>query len=277
MSVLQAIFLGILQGVTEFLPVSSSGHLVAAQALLGVKSPGIFLEVSLHLGTLVAVLLVFGRDLAGLVRDGSLGLWLLVSGSGGQIPQMARRFPTALAIVVGSVPAAAAGLLLKGYIEPLFEGNLRACSIFLSVTGLILLFSRYAARGEEETVTPLKGLLVGLAQACALLPGISRSGSTIVTGLFVGLDRRAAARFAFLLAVPAIAGAMGLEIVGGDALAALPKGTWPAVLCGTVASAAVGTISLLFLMSVVERGKLHLFAVYCIPAGAFLYLVSFLL
>jgi len=274
MDLLQATLLGILQGITEFLPVSSSGHLVAGQALLGMESPGVILEVSLHFGTLVAILLVFWEDLLGLAVDGLKGLVLLGQRKPGEIAASAPRFFTALAVVVGSVPAGLSGVFLKDYITPFFEGDLTACGIFLVVTGLMLLATRWALSGEVEHTGPGRGLLVGVAQALALLPGISRSGSTIAAGLYVGLERDAAARFAFLLAVPAMAGAVVLELAGTSLGSA--NIDWPPVVWGTVVAAVVGWVSLKALLPIVKKGKLHYFAAYCIPAGSLLVIYSLL-
>ena len=272
MSIVDAILLGALQGATEFLPVSSSGHLVAAQELLGMESPGVFLEVCLHFGTLVAILVVFRAELARVVLDGFRGLGLLLRGEGHRIAEQAAAWPTCVAIIVGTVPAAAAGMLWERSIERLFDGNLSACGVFLFVTGLVLLASRYAPPGSVKTLSPGRGLLIGLAQAVALLPGISRSGSTIVAGLFLKLERDTAVRFAFLLAVPALAGAMLWKLIRPGAVA--PSVAWLPLIVGTVVSALVGTVCLVLLVSVIRKGRLHLFAAYCLPAGAILFVLG---
>ena len=274
MDLLQATILGILQGITEFLPVSSSGHLVAGQALLGLESPGVILEVSLHFGTLLAILVVFWDDLVDLVVHGWKGFVLLCRRKPARIADSAPRFFTAVAIVVGSIPAGFAGVLLKDYITPFFEGDLTACGIFLIVTGLMLLATRWALSGDVANVGPGRGLIVGAAQALALLPGISRSGSTIAAGLYVGLERDTAARFAFLLAVPAMAGAVVLELAGASLGSA--EISWPAVVWGTAVAAVVGWVSLKLLLPIVKKGKLHFFAAYCIPAGSLLLVYSLL-
>ena len=268
MDLLKATLLGILQGITEFLPVSSSGHLVAAQALLGLKSPGVILEVSLHFGTLLAILLVFWDDLLELIAHGWRGFVLLCRRKPAEISNRAPHFFTALAIVVGSVPAGLAGVFLKDYITPFFEGDLTACGSFLIVTGIMLIATRWALKGAVKTVGPGRGFLVGAAQALALLPGISRSGSTIAAGLYVGLERDTAARFAFLLAVPAMAGAVVLELAGASLNSA--NIAWLPVIWGTAVAAVVGWVSLKALLPIVKKGKLHYFAAYCIPVGGFL-------
>ncbi len=266
MNLLDVILLGIVQGLTEFLPVSSSGHLVAAKTLLNASSEGVLLEVSLHFGTLLAILAVFRRDLAELARDGWAGTKLLLSGRGNDVGAQAPAFYTCVALAVGTVPAALAGTTLEGYIKPLFEGRLAACGGFLVLTGLLLATTRYASGGNDSDVGTSKGLGIGLAQALALLPGISRSGVTITAGLHLGLERETAARFAFLLAVPALLGAQGWELIGGAGWE-LTAGNWLLLALGTGTAALVGIGALWILMPLVRRGKLHLFALYCIPAG----------
>jgi undecaprenyl-diphosphatase len=188
-------------------------------------------------------------------------------------------FGTALAIVVGTIPAALAGVLAEDAIAGLFA-NLTAAGVCLCVTGLILLGSRWAPAGTRTRVTVGRGLAIGLAQSLALLPGISRSGITIVAGRLAGLDRRLAGRFSFLLAVPALAGAAVLELIrtlpgepgaAGDSL--IRAG---ALASGVLVSTLVGTVSLLLLLRVIERGRLHWFAAYCLPAGAAMLLAGVL-
>lgn len=270
--------MGLLQGLTEFFPISSSGHLVAAKALFRVGSPPMLLEISLHFGTLLSVLLVLHRDVVRLLRDAVRGLLLCTSAGGRQrIQHEAPLFRTAVAVALGTLPAAFAGVVLGGRIAPLFE-SLRASGLFIFVTGLIVLSSCVAPRGTERSVTVTKGLLIGLAQALALLPGISRSGSTIAAALFLRIEREAAARFSFLLAIPAIAGATAwklmqlsrstgaLQHVGEEAAA---------ILCGIAVSALVGAVCLHFVIRIAAHGGLHWFSVYCVPAGIVLFALSF--
>jgi undecaprenyl-diphosphatase len=267
MDILEAVLLGALQGVTEFLPVSSSGHLVAAQALLDVESPGVLVEVALHFGTLIAIVVVFWRDLVKLATDGVVGAMLhAMRRDAAEVAERAPLFPTALAIGIGTVPIGLAGVLLGDAVERTFE-SLTACGAFLCVTGLVLFLSRFAGAARVERVGPGRGFLIGMAQAAALLPGISRSGSTIVAGCFVGLERRTAARFSFLLAVPALVAATGWELrhLVGDAAETFPP--VPALAVGTLTSVVVGTVCLLVLLRIVERGRLHWFAAYCVPVG----------
>ena len=269
--------LGFIQGVTEFLPVSSSWHLVVARELLGLHTHELFLEVCLHFGSLLAILAVFYRDIWKLIADGARGTLMLLQGAGrAAIGERAPMFTMALAIVIGSVPIGIAGVGFHDEIKSAFE-SLRWSSAFLVVTGLLLIASRFAPKARASEVSPRKGLVVGLAQACALLPGISRSGSTIVTGYFLGFDRELAARFSFLLALSALAGATVLEVARTKfhQAPAMAQGDIMSIIAGTLVSAVVGWICLVLLFRVIRKGNLHWFAAYCIPAGLLLFLLSF--
>ncbi len=273
MGLAQAILLGCVQGLTEFLPVSSSAHLVAAQSLLGISAPGISVEVAAHVGTLLAILAVFLRPLAKVAGDGVKGAAMYLRGKETRTVRAdAPLFFTAVAIVIGSVPAVLAGVLFEQGVERVFS-SLTASGALLCVTGLVLLASRWAPVPKADEVGPVRGFFVGLAQACALLPGISRSGATIVTGCFLGVERAAAARFSFMLAAPAIAGAalwkLGEGLSRTGAATDVPAGPGPAALAATATvSAVVGAACLLLLLRIVQRGRLHWFAAYCLPAGA---------
>jgi len=267
MEILKTVLLGILQGVTEFLPVSSSAHLVAAQHVLDIHFEGVFLEVALHFGTLMAIVLVFWRDLLALARDGLLGTWTwLRTRDAAAVAEHAPRFATALAIVLGTVPIGLAGVFLEDTLEQAFE-SLMASGVFLCITGLLLLASRRAGDAHTDTVSVPRGLAIGLAQATALLPGISRSGSTIVAGYFLGVEPKTAARFSFLLAVPALVGATVLESYRALSTSSATMPSAGLLGLGALVSAAVGTVCLLMLLRVIQRGRLHWFAAYCLPAG----------
>jgi len=245
MGELQAAWLAAVQGLTEFLPVSSSGHLVILQGLMDVPRQGIAFEVVVHLGTLLAVLVVYGRDL----------LRILV----GALRRDRKSLRMIGLLAIGSVPAGAAGVLLGDSVRELFDSPLLA-SFMLLVTGTVLFTTRWARR--DGGPGPLSAIVIGLSQALALLPGISRSGSTISTGLFFGLDREEAARFSFLLSVPAIAGAGLLELPGMSA-----SDMETHLLVGFVVSALTGYSALRLLLRFVRHGKLHAFCWYCWAAG----------
>lgn len=251
MTLLEAIVLGIVQGATEFLPVSSSGHLVIAQELLGVREQGVVFEVAVHVATLVSILAVYRT------RVGELAVGAL------RREEAALRYVGLL--VVATLPAAVVGLLFEDTVEALFE-NPVAPGLALLVTGLILWSSRGALpRAKGVVPTWRAALLIGVAQAFALVPGISRSGSTVVAALWLGVAPREAAAFSFLMAVPAIAGAAVLQLgefgeAGGPGAAALAL--------GSVAAAVVGVLAIRTFVAMLARESFHFFAPYCWAAGA---------
>ncbi len=273
MTLLQALCLGIIQGLTEFLPISSSGHLVITQQLFQLKESGSFLlsfDLALHCGTLFAVLVVFYRDI-GRIFVGSFHWFrsLCRCGIATTAEQQKKSQPGARwggLLLLGTIPAAVIGLSLKDFFAGLFT-NASAAGAMLLVTGLILWLTRYV-RQTDRSFSQIRGwefFLVGVAQAIAILPGISRSGITIATGLFRRWDSDLAARFSFLLAVPAIAGGVLLEIRSFqvEALESLSL-----LIVGTVAAAISGFFAIHALLQIVRRGHLSLFAYYCWVAGA---------
>ena len=257
----KAFVLGLVQGASEFLPVSSSGHLVIVPWLFGWPSSSLLFDAVVHLGTLLSILAVFGRDFAAIIlatlrsiRDRSLS----------DVHARLGWF-----IVLGSVPAAATGLLLKDSLEQLYHTP-QAAAGFLALTALLLAGSEWMTRNVEQR-TPLAALslrqsfLIGLAQAVALAPGVSRSGTTIAAALAQGLRRDAATRYSFLLGAPAFLGA-GL-LLGGDMLATDPAAVQvelPVLLVGFVTSALSGYVAIRFLLAYLRRNSLYLFSVYCL-------------
>lgn len=262
----EAVLLGLVQGLTEFLPVSSSGHLAIGQALLGIRSPGIAFEVLVHFATLVVIMAAFRRE-TGLLVGAAARLPRLIL-QGGLRRALAQEGDVRLLALValGSVPAGVAGLLVRDVVGELFA-DVRAVGWALLVTGALLWASDRARPGRNAllVITPAQALVVGIAQACALVPGISRSGATIVAGLFAGLSREAAAGFSFLLAIPAILGATFLELkdFAADGVP-LPAG---AVLAGMAAAGLAGYGALRMLLRFVRAGRLSWFAYYAWAAG----------
>ncbi|UCG37791.1 MAG: undecaprenyl-diphosphate phosphatase [bacterium] len=249
---LESILLGILQGLTEFLPVSSSGHLVLVQSLLtGFNGPAAAFDVLLHGGTLVAVLVYFRKELAVMAREA------LRPRQGGL------RMP--LLILAGSLPAGIVGVFFSDLIEPLFSSPGTAAA-GLVATGLILVSGRrlgMAARRPLSGLTLPGALLIGLFQAFAIVPGVSRSGVTITAGILAGLSGTDAARFSFILSLPAVAGALLLE---SGALAG--SGMESAYLAGAFAAALTGWAAIAMLMKILGRGNLLPFGVYCLAVGS---------
>lgn len=236
------------------MPVSSSGHLVISEHLLGVDAPGVTFEIWLHLGTLLAVLIYFCRRLLGMLRS------LFDSPVTTTTCENRQLF---LAIIIGTIPAAVIGFLLKDAIEAAFSSP-RFAAAMLVVTGLILLTSRLT-RGRKEGVTAGRGFVVGIAQALAILPGISRSGSTITCGMLLGVDPALAAEFSFLLSIPAIGGAFILDLLSSSPVSS--TGAAGAYLIGTLTAGLVGYLSIHYLLKIVRKGRFHLFGLYCLVAG----------
>ncbi|NOZ71005.1 MAG: undecaprenyl-diphosphatase UppP [Chloroflexi bacterium] len=254
MSILQAIILGIVQGLTEFLPVSSSGHLVLLPWWLNWEHPGLAFDTLLHWGTLLAVLAYFWRD------------WLDLFLAFLRILRQ-RRLSTAadkllLAIIVGSIPAAVLGYLLNDFFESLF-GKPMAAATFLIFTGfLLVLAERWRGKGLPlERIRLSDAVIIGLAQALAIAPGISRSGSTIAAGLVRGLDRPSAARFSFLLGTPVIFGA-GLFKLKDLLTVGANDASGTALILGFLAATISGFLSIRFLMRYLQNHRLNIFAYY---------------
>jgi len=266
-TILQAIVIGVIQGLTEFLPISSSAHLILVPQVLGWNDPFInspAFDVMLHMGTLAALLVYFGRDLwryfvafVAVLRDRRVGA------------DPDRRLAVLLAVSV--IPAALIGVLLEDFIDTFFrsdQGLLFVC-VLLVVGAVILFVAERAARHVKQMsdLRPIEALAIGLAQALALFPGISRSGITIAAGLFLGLERAAAARFAFLMGTPIIAGA-GIwklrEIFGSEA------GTFePAVLAaGIIASGVAGLVAIWVLLRFLQSHSTDVFVIYRLGAAA---------
>lgn len=247
------VILSVAQGLTEFLPVSSSGHLALLQVLWRVPLPGLLFDALVHLGTLLSVLLVFRRRWWLLLRSPLTGdenlrlLWL---------------------VGIGTLPTILSGLLLNRWIERAFASILLVGIDFL-ITGALLLLAERLQRGGRALgeITIWDALLIGTMQGIAILPGISRSGFTIGMGLILGLERRLAAEFSFLLAAPAILGATvwkGLEALRDPAA---HSGLLGLYVLGTALAAAVGVLAIRYLLWVLRRGKLDGFAYYCWAAG----------
>jgi len=264
---LRAIVLGIVQGLTEFLPVSSSGHLVLVPYVLtwGVENPIpgtpiLAFDVAIHLGTLLALIVYFRRDLAGLVAGSVRSL----RGSRDEGDRANAHLLGMLAIA--SVPAALAGLLLKDFFEGTFEQPQWTAIQLLGTAALLVAADAFHDRRESHrdyvSIGVTDALVMGTMQAISILPGISRSGATMFGGMARGLGREAAARFSFLLAIPAIFGAalFILPDLGG-----IPS--WGPVIAGTVAAGVVGFASIAFLLRYVRTNRLRPFAIYCVIAG----------
>lgn len=262
MSFLDALLLGLIQGLTEFLPVSSSGHLVLLGRLLGVADDGLTFEIWLHLATLVAVAAALRREIAMILRS-------LHPGARGDSAARGRRL--AVGVIVGTIPAVFVGLFLRDPVEAAFA-SIRIVGIDLIVTAVILWLSRRFRRGTNP-LTPVRAWWVGVGQALAILPGISRAGTTLAAGLAMGLPGVEAARFSFILSMPAILGAVVLDLPG---LAGLGSTDPAALAAGFVTAAASGYGAVRIVWRVMERGRLALFAPYCALLGIVVLVWSFM-
>lgn len=255
------VLLGLVQGLTEFLPVSSSGHLVLAQHWLGFDPPGILLEAMLHWGTLAAILIFFRRDI----------IALLVSLLGrGDIEQ---RKEVGF-LIVGTVPIVMIALLLRETIQSAFS-SLLGVGIGLLITALVLTLGHLVrARAQRPSIRFPDAIVVGLAQAAAAFPGVSRSGATISVGIAMGLSATQAVRFSFLLAIPALFGAGLLQLL--KAIDTAGSVHWPGILIGTLFAFGSGWLALLTLLRLVRKGRFWVFAVYCFIVGTGAIIVSIL-
>ena len=276
MSVLNALLLGIIQGVTEFLPISSSGHLSIAQNLLGLSMEGaddMFFDVLLHLGTLAAVFVAYWTDIKEMVLE---FVRMIQDLAGGTAP---RKIPSArrmiLLIVVGTLPLFLV-LPVKGFVEGLYSNTFFVGGALL-ITGLLLFFCDRLENGRKSarTATMADVLIVGAGQAIATCPGISRSGMTICIGCFRGFERKFAVRFAFLLSIPAVLGANILQIKDVVEAGGIDVHLLPGYLLGMVAAAVTGYLSIRLVRIVADKGKFGAFAYYCWAAGAITVILSF--
>lgn len=270
MNLLYAILLGALQGIAEFLPVSSSGHLVMLKSLFGVETEGALWEVALHLGTLLAVFLIFRRDIFNLLVGWFRGAARIGRDGWSRVWSDFAEFRYGCFIVIATVPAGLVGVAAKSLIERTFSSPMLAAAMVF-ITGEILWLTRPYSLLKSSCVLGLRdSVAIGLAQAVAIIPGISRSGSTISVGVMCGVEREQAARFSFLLSIPAILGATLLE---GRKIESLPHDQMLPLAAGMLTALICGYISLWLLLRVVRAARLHCFAWYCWAAGAagFLY------
>ncbi|TYP77152.1 undecaprenyl-diphosphate phosphatase [Aquimarina intermedia] len=263
MEIIDAIILGVIQGLTEFLPVSSSGHLELGKAILGdtsVPEESLLFTVVLHFATALSTIVVFRKD-----------IWVLLEG----IFQFKNNEETqfALKILISMLPAVIVGLLLEEQLEQLFGGNISFVGAMLIVTA-VLLWLANKAKDTQKSVSKSNAFIIGIAQAVAMLPGISRSGATISTSVLLGNDKTRAARFSFLMVIPLIFGKIAKDIVSGDltyaAGASLP------LLLGFAAAFISGLFACTWMISIVKKSKLSYFALYCVIVGVIAIIFGFI-
>ena len=253
MGLIEAIILGIVQGLTEFLPVSSSGHIEIAKALLGTSTQeqNLLMTIVLHAATALSTIFIFRKDIQIIIR----GLFQF---------RWNKEFQFSLKIILSMVPATIVGLLFENEIELLFSGQILLVGCMLLVTGL-LLFLADKAKNTNQNVNFFHALIIGVSQAIAILPGISRSGATISTSVLLGIDREKAARFSFLMVVPLILGKMGKDIISGDIL--IESATLIPLLTGFTAAFITGLFACTWMIQLVKKSKLKYFSFYCLLVG----------
>ena len=259
MSWIEAIILGLVQGLTEFLPVSSSGHLAIGKALFGIETSDLSFEVVVHAATVLATIVVFWKDIVKLLQ----GLFKF---------QLNPETRYILLLVLSMVPVFVVGMFFKDYVEDIFGSGLLVVGVALIVTALLLFLSERLADRREEIPGQARKMMdwksalwMGLAQAVAVIPGLSRSGSTISTGLLCGVKKEEVTRFSFLMVLIPILGEAFLDVVGGD-FAASSVGVLPLVL-GFVAAFLSGLFACRVMIAMVKKARLKWFALYCVLVG----------
>ena len=272
MNIIQGIIIGIVQGLTEFLPVSSSAHLIFIQKLLGVESSLAF-DTFLHLGSLLAVLIYFRADIYKMIRA-----WFL---SVGDILQ--HRFKEGFYsdpykrlswyVILATIPVGIAGVFFESQVDALFAGALYVPGFFLFVTGTILYLSQRMASGQIDMSRMgwFQSLFMGLGQACAIMPGLSRSGTTIAAGLVMGLDKEFAAKFSFILSIPAIFGAFIVQLKD---IGSSMSGDGAAIILGFVAAFISGYFAIKWLIDLIQNKSLDIFSCYCWIVGIIVFMGS---
>jgi undecaprenyl-diphosphatase len=272
MDILQGIIIGIVQGLTEFLPVSSSAHLVFIQKILGVQSSLAF-DTFLHLGTLIAVMWFFRYDIYKMLKSWWLSIGDILQGRfrEGFYEDPYKRL--AWYVILATIPVGIVGVLFEDSVDALFSGALYVPAFFLFVTGTILYLSQRMPSGEVnyDTITKKEALFMGLGQACAIMPGLSRSGTTIAAGLTIGLNKEFAAKFSFILSIPAILGAFLLQVK--DIGSAMDANFLP-VFLGFIASIVAGYMAIKWMLDLIQNKSLDIFAYYCWLMGLLVFMGS---
>jgi len=254
MTVIEAMVLGIIQGLTEFLPVSSSGHLELAKVILGdtsVPEESLTFTVVLHFATALSTLVIFRKEVLEILKGLLQFKW-----------NEASQF--SIKIILSMIPAVIIGLLFEQQLEALFGGKILLVGLMLLLTALLLLLAD-KAKSTNKKVRFLDAILIGISQAIAMLPGISRSGATISTSVLLGIDRTRAARFSFLMVVPLIFGKIGKDLLSGDLN--FQSSEIVPILAGFVAAFVAGLLACKWMISLVKKSKLSYFSLYCALVG----------
>lgn len=258
----EALILGIVQGLTEFLPVSSSGHLEIGKALLGDKSlpaESLMFTVVVHAATALSTIVIYRKDVIEILKGLFSFKW-----------NEETRF--SVNIIISMIPAAIVGVLFEDFIDSLFSGQILLVGFMLILTGL-LLFLADRAKNTDKGVSPGNAAIIGIAQAIAILPGISRSGATISTSVLLGIDRSKAARFSFLMVVPLILGKIAKDLLSGEV--AVSEGSALPLIIGFIAAFITGLVACNAMIALVRQSKLQYFAYYCFAVGIIAILATF--
>lgn len=254
MSIFEAIILGIIQGLTEFLPVSSSGHLELGKAILGDNSlpeESLLFTVVLHFATALSTVVIFRKEILEIIK----GLFQF---------QWNEEAQFSVKIIISMMPAAIVGVLFNDQIEALFSKQILLVGAMLLITGVLLFFADKAKR-TDKPVSFSNALLIGIAQAIAILPGISRSGATISTSVLLGVDREKAARFSFLMVVPLIFGKIAKDLLDGG-MSSSSLDIMPLIV-GAIAAFTAGLVACKWMIALVKKSQLKYFSYYCFAAG----------
>ncbi|MBQ5694293.1 MAG: undecaprenyl-diphosphate phosphatase [Bacteroidaceae bacterium] len=270
MTELQALLMGLLQGLTEYLPVSSSGHLTIASALFGIEGEeNLTFTIAVHVATVLSTLVILWREIA----------WLLRGLVDTKAPLLSPERKYILAIVISMIPIGIVGVFFKDYVEAIFGSGLIIVGFSLIITAALLTMSYYARPRQKEEISLWQAFVIGLAQSIAVLPGLSRSGSTIATGLLLGVKKEKMAQFSFLMVIPPILGEALLSILEAakdGAEAAVGSISMSSLLIGFVAAFVSGCLACKWMVSIVKKGKLVYFGVYCAIVGSIILLSSIL-
>lgn len=270
MTELQALLMGLLQGLTEYLPVSSSGHLTIASALFGVEGEeNLTFTIAVHVATVLSTLVILWREI----------VWLLRGLVDTKAPLLSPERKYILAIVISMIPIGIVGVFFKDYVEAIFGSGLLIVGFCLIITSALLTMSYYARPRQKEEISLWQAFVIGLAQSIAVLPGLSRSGSTIATGLLLGVKKEKMAQFSFLMVIPPILGEALLSILKAakdGAEAAAGSISMSALAIGFIAAFVSGCLACKWMVSIVKKGKLVYFGIYCAIVGCIILLSSIL-
>ena len=258
MSWLEALILGLIQGLTEYLPVSSSGHLTIGSALFGIEGEeNLAFTITVHIATVFSTLFILWKEVSWLFK----GVFKF---------QMNDETRYMLNIIVSMIPVGIVGVFFKDYVEAIFGSGLTIVGCMLLLTATLLAFAYYAKPRQKEKISLLDAFIIGLAQACAVMPGLSRSGSTIATGLLLGNKKENLAQFSFLMVIPPILGEALLDVIkmigGENVMGDIPP---VSLIVGFLAAFVSGSLACKWMINIVKKGKLIYFAIYCLVAALF--------